>query len=153
MTPANWVTLAGIIVAAAIALIISYMQRKQMRQIELHRTDPTVSLVPPLHPVTHFLKTYGSFLALGIYDLVMLMRQMHETTPVTRQVIFGISLDMAGIVLMITFGVAAFMVERALNVFGKTIDIIRDMNDMTRHIVGKMEKMAEQISQLGKGGN
>lgn len=63
--------------AAAVALIVAHMARKQARQIKLHRIDPSVPLVSPPHVFTRFLKGYGplifsvvvvSFLSYGIYE-------------------------------------------------------------------------------------
>jgi len=47
MAMAAWITAFGIIVGAIVTLSIAYMHRKQMRQIELHRIDPNVPVIPP----------------------------------------------------------------------------------------------------------
>jgi hypothetical protein len=50
------VTAFGVVVAAAVALVVNYQNRKQARQIELFRNDPSVGLMPPPHPWVAFLK-------------------------------------------------------------------------------------------------
>jgi hypothetical protein len=51
-----WVlTSAGIAAAVAVPLIVNYQNRKQARQIELFRKDPSVGLIPPPHPLWVFL--------------------------------------------------------------------------------------------------
>jgi hypothetical protein len=139
MSPAVWVTLFGIIVAAIVTLSVASMQRKQMRQIELHRIDPTIPLVPPPHPFTRFLKTYGYFLGFGTFDLVMFIRDMRQSTPVTRQVVFDIVLDMLAVVLMFgtAFGIAIF--QRAARAAERTIGIMEMMTDKIKKLEGHGE--------------
>ena len=50
------VTGIGIVVAAVVTAIVNYQNRKQARQIELFRKDPSVGLMPPLHPWWAFLR-------------------------------------------------------------------------------------------------
>jgi hypothetical protein len=81
MTAAIWVSLFGIAVAAVVALGIGYMHRKQMRQTELHRVDPTVPLVPPPHPITSFIKHYGIYgwcLAWAVYGVFVLVKEVRR---------------------------------------------------------------------------
>jgi len=51
MTFREWIQVCGVVLAAAVALIVAYLHRRQMRQIEAFRQDPSVGLVPPPHPV------------------------------------------------------------------------------------------------------
>ena len=67
------ISLVGIIVTAVVALAVAYMHRKQMRQLELYRQNPEAGVVPPLNPVTSFLKEFGPsivILSLSIFVLV-----------------------------------------------------------------------------------
>lgn len=60
------VTAVGVVVAAVVALIVNYQNRKQARQIELFRKDPSAGLVPPPHPWLVFLrKNWYHFLYLA----------------------------------------------------------------------------------------
>ena len=52
------ITAAGVVVAAVVALVVNYQNRKQARQIELYRRDPSVGLIPPPHAFMAFLKKY-----------------------------------------------------------------------------------------------
>jgi len=65
----NWmVTTFGIVVAAVVTLIVNYQNRKQARQNELFRKDPSVGLIPPLHPWVAFLQKnwYQAFYFIGM---------------------------------------------------------------------------------------
>jgi hypothetical protein len=44
MTAGNWVAIAALFVTVVVTLLVSYQQRKQMRQIEAFRVDPAVGL-------------------------------------------------------------------------------------------------------------
>lgn len=57
MSIANWIAIFGVAVTGVIPLVIAYMHRKQMRQLELHRLDPNIPVIPP-HGVTVSLKRY-----------------------------------------------------------------------------------------------
>jgi hypothetical protein len=50
------VTAVGIAVAVVVPLIVNYQNRKQARQIELFKKDPSVGLIPPPHPLWVFLR-------------------------------------------------------------------------------------------------
>jgi len=114
-----WISLTAIVVAAVVALSTAYLHRKQMRQIALHRDDPTIPLVPPPHSFTHFFKTYWFYLAFVTYNLASLIWTMRQTTPVTRGVVFDIVTYTFGIVLMIVLGFVNYILDRALEALKK----------------------------------
>jgi hypothetical protein len=92
MTTSLWVSLVVGAVAFAGTQISGYMQRKQMRQNELYRRDPSVGLMPPPHPVTLFLKKnfwQFVFYGLGALDL---FEGFRGPDPPTRTSILNIAL-------------------------------------------------------------
>jgi hypothetical protein len=103
------ISIAGIAVAGAIALIIAYQQRRQMRQIEAHREDPTVPLKPPPSPFWAWSRKYSSFF-LMLIPLLDLYQHSRQNTPVT----VGLVIDIAFQVGMILFLLIMFMFERIL---------------------------------------
>ncbi len=130
MSIAAWITAFGIILGAIVTLSVAYMHRKQMRQIELHRIDPSVPVAPPPHAVTLFLKQRWYLwysLLFGGFDLGMLVRDLGKTTPITRVVVFDIALDMIGVVLMAFMPVLISLLNRAGETASKTIDVLIDM--------------------------
>jgi hypothetical protein len=137
MSPGVWITLFGIIVGAVVTLSVASLHRKQIRQIELHRIDPTIPLVPPPHRYTQFLKTYGYFLGFGTLDIVILIRDMYQATPVTRGVVFDIVLDVLGVASMFGTAFVIAIFQRAARTAEKTIEI--------------MEMMTAKIKQLESG--
>ena len=83
----------SIVVSAIVALIVADQQRRQMRQIELHRADPSVSLKPPPHPAARWLLNNSPYVVWTffiIYDTHLLINQLREQGPVTRGAVFEI---------------------------------------------------------------
>jgi hypothetical protein len=113
MSVAVWISLLTIFVAAGVALANAYMNRKQLRQIELHRADPSIPLVPPPHPVTQVVWRYGYYVAAAAYDTFMLVRDMHATGPLTRGDVAKISLDMISLAAIIALAFASLLTRLA----------------------------------------
>jgi hypothetical protein len=105
MTITSWIALcisaASLIVATVVPLTIAALQRKQMRQIELHRADPSVSLIPPPHPATRFIKRNGIFIVSVIIEIAVLTKEMRQTEPITRWDVFNIALAVAALAYLI----------------------------------------------------
>lgn len=146
MPVAAWIALLGIVVGTVVTLSVAYMQRKQMRQAELHRVDPSVSLVPPPHPITHFIKGYWYFLVFGGFDLAMLIRDLGQTTPITRRVVFDITLDTISLVLMVLLGIVTAILRMA----ARTIGVLEKMTDimgiLTKEAVDKRGSVPPSVS-------
>jgi hypothetical protein len=140
MSVAAWITAFGIVVGAIVTLSVAYLHRKQMRQIELHRADPIVPVTPPPHAVTVFLKQRWYLwysLLFGGFDLGMLITDLNKTTPVTRGVVFDITLGMIGVTLMALMPVAIStfsVLNRAGETASKTIDVLVAMSDRIKKI-------------------
>jgi hypothetical protein len=47
----------AIIVSSTTAMAVAYLHRKQMRQIELYKQNPSVGLTPPPSRLTYFVKS------------------------------------------------------------------------------------------------
>jgi hypothetical protein len=95
MSAAVWISLLTLVVGTTVTLIVAALHRKQMRQIELYRADPTVPLVPPPHPFTKFLRRNARHLVfivnLGL-NLSFLIEHLLSTTALTRAEVFSIAL-------------------------------------------------------------
>jgi len=105
MTSHEWKQVFGIFVAAAITLIVAYSHRKQMRQIEAFRRDPSVGLLPPPLPFVLFLKRRYALLIIVPIGVFNLIYELTRQTPVTRGSVFWIVLAVATIMLGFTVDV------------------------------------------------
>ncbi len=142
MSIAAWITAFGIIVGAIVTLSVAYMHRNQMRQIELHRADPNVPVTPPPHGIILFFKRnfwYWYCLAFGGRDLWLLIRELGKNTPVTREVIFDIALDMTGIFFMILIALLISIMKweaKTTEMVDKMLDVLVGMT----HRINRIEK-------------
>src|SRR6267143_4426305 len=128
----TWLTIgisaASIIVGTITALSIAAMQRKQMRQIELHRADPSVPLVPPLHPVTLFSKRWGVPLINSIIYISLLTHELNRTGPVTREQVFSIAVFTGSLFLQC-------VAVGFLWLSGSILGVISNLTDLTHKAV------------------
>jgi len=120
------------IASVIVALSVAAMQRKQMRQIELHRVNPTVPLVPPPHPVTQFFKVYGAPIFSIILNTGFLIHDLRQTGPITRGQVFSIALDTGAIFSMIVligalllFNITAAVARQTVEMFDRFVNLFR----------------------------
>jgi hypothetical protein len=105
-------TLAGIIISATVALIIADLHRKQMRQIEVFRHDPTQGLHPPPSRFLTLLKTYGPY-AFGVgFGVFLLVGDLADTGPITRLTILQIVFHASFIGLLLILGIFTWGVDQ-----------------------------------------
>jgi hypothetical protein len=134
----------GITVAAAVSLIVAYLHRKQMRQIEIFRKDPSAGLKPSPHPLLLFLKRKRLMLLTCGSSLVVLASEMTRQTPFTRMSALFISLGVAGFLSGLLMGLLdrlLTLLEKMSAAFGKQTDNIGQM----------IEVMHQHSELLGQG--
>ena len=111
MSTSVWISILTLAVGSTITLIVAAMHRRQMRQIELHRSDPSVPLKPPPHPLTQFLArnaNLGVFLVTSGTNLTFLVRHLYNTDSLTRTEVFAIAVFTGGLY----FSLAMFLMTR-----------------------------------------
>lgn len=118
MNLGNWITVAAIVVGAIVSLIVAYLHRKQMRQVEAFRRDPSVGLVPP-NPILNFLRIYWASLWTGAYGVFLLIREFRDHGPVTRGSVLNIVLG----VNFIIFAFVTYILDRIYEKTKKTFSI------------------------------
>jgi hypothetical protein len=112
------ISIAGILVAALVALAIAHMQRKQIRQVELYRQNPEVGLKPPLHPITRFVVNYG---LVAICPVLSLIYEFSLSRPVTRLDVLNIATNVSVLVTWSLLSVVHFLVSGAMKDILKTM--------------------------------
>jgi hypothetical protein len=118
-TPA-WITIAGLIVGAIVTLTVAALHRKQMRQIELHRADPSVPLIPPPHPTTRFFKRHGPpIMNIGM-GIVFLVQELRQTGPITRGQVFLIAFYTASLYFWVLVDVLIMLFYSAIKIASET---------------------------------
>lgn len=123
MTLTQLITVLGIFTSAAVALIVAYLHRRQMRQIELYKSDPTFGLTPkPSRLTTFVMSRWDSIFAFG-GPILILMSEFSRDAPITRLTIFNISISLAlllgNLILALVFKLQKRNSERIAEVLGK----------------------------------
>jgi len=82
-------------------VITPYMQRRQMRQIERHREDPSAPLVPPRHPFVALLMSNAFSILTTVVFVLILVAEWMRTALVDRSDVFAIAAAMVGLVFVV----------------------------------------------------
>lgn len=102
MTINHIIALIGMALSAFVALIVAYLHRKQIRQIELYKEDPSVGLVPPPGKLTAFIKgNWDNIFAYG-GPIYIIASEILKDSPVTRLTVLLIAFNAALLMLNIT---------------------------------------------------
>ena len=80
----------AIVIPSVTALCIAHMHRKQMRQNEARRLDPTLPVKPPPSPIWRWMLKYLNVI-LAVLPVSNLIIHFFESGPITRMTIFSIS--------------------------------------------------------------
>lgn len=100
----------GILVAATVALIVGYLQRKQMRQIEAYRQNPALGLIPAPHPVTAFVRRHKYLVLISGGGVVLVVLGFLAPGPMTRLGVLSIAFGASGIISGLLFDLIASLV-------------------------------------------
>jgi hypothetical protein len=132
------ISIATLVVGTLVPLSIAALHRKQMRQIELHRSDPTVPLVPPAHPITRFLKIHGvPLICIGL-NLGFLIHDVRQTGPITRSQVSSIAFGTAAVLGLVLMEVWGFMLREIIKLMDRQMDMQADALLRLNHIVDRL---------------
>ncbi len=134
MSNIAWISIAAIIVSTVVSLTIAALHRKQMRQIELRRLDPSVPVIPPPYPATRFIQrnwVNGVFIVSVIVEVSILTHLMLQTGPITRGYILNIALGTASLAYVILMRSIVQTTDEITNIYvliNKLIDVVAAHN-------------------------
>jgi uncharacterized membrane protein len=132
------ISIASIIVATVVPLTIAALHRKQMRQIEQHRENPSVPLIPPPSPATRFFQRNGFFIISLIVEVAILIWLLLRTGPITRGDIFNIALTTAAL--------AYILIMRSITQTSEQIyDYILKIYDLINKVLGVINVQTQTI--------
>jgi len=157
MSTAVWLSLITLAVTSAVALIIAAMHRKQMRQIELHRVDESVPLVPPPNAFTKFLQRNFRHINLAVnaaLNIAFLAEHVRSTTPLTKGEVVAIAFFMNGVFLSLVLYMLSWTIEmtsKAIDGCRGVIDILSDqigqIIDVLKNQTGVVGDLAERVGK------
>lgn len=143
MTEARWAILitTSIGCAAIVANLYSnWATRRQMRQNEQHREDPTIPLMPPPTAFTHFMRAYGFYL-LGVFaGLVNVGLQFLLPPPVSLGQVVTIAYSVGCIVFISALQYDLASLKRQ----DKTIDVIGNVFNIMESHTKRLKKLEDR---------
>jgi hypothetical protein len=141
MTVTHIIMLVGIALSALVALVVASQQRKQMRQVELYKQDPSVGLVPPRSAVTRFIQSKWD-VVLGFGGPILnLFFVFIMDTPLTRLSVLVISLSVALLLVNIVMTLVFRMVDRMSRLTSDLTTIVKDHFEITKSHSRILENM------------
>lgn len=136
MTFTNFLAIIAMVVSAGVAHHVAYMHRRQIRQIELFKRDPTVGIMPPPSALNRSLKSRWDYIFGISGPLLILYFEFRSDEPITRFSVFTISacvvLIAVNFVMLSVFRVQRRLInimaiqERHLELTARSIDLIRN---------------------------
>ena len=105
------ISVFGILIAGAVAFIVAYLQRKQMRQIEAYRQNPTVGLVPPPHSVTAFVRSHKYLVLVSGGGAILVLLGFLNPGPISRTTVLTIALGASGFISGFLFDLVGSVVR------------------------------------------
>ena len=131
MSTSELIALAAVAVPSGTALLVAYWHRKQMRQNEEFRRDPSVGLHPPPSRFWAFLKLHRLMLVGVGLPALALTCELSLTGPITRWTVLAI----AGNVAAMLYTLVVHDIRRILQLFQVMIDIqARQLGIQDRHL-------------------
>jgi hypothetical protein len=127
MTINNWLTILAIVAGATVSLIVAHLHRKQMRQIELRRVDPSLPVTPPPSAITRFITNHGFLIfSIGV-DITAVIYQLRKTGPVTRGEVFVIVFATAALAYTLAAEDARRSDARIYLTIDRVVDFLREI--------------------------
>ena len=123
MTLVEIIAVAAIVVPALTAVLNAYWNRKQLRQIEAYKQDPSVGLIPPPSALRRLVTSRWRVLLMAGLPALSIALQLWLKVPVTLWTVVLISVNVASIV-------AAFLLE-----------LLEKVSDVIGHMVALQEDM------------
>jgi hypothetical protein len=134
MSVTVWTTLVVGVLAIAGNLLSGYLTRKQMRQNELFRQDPSVGLIPPPHPLRARLWEHRLLIWNSGCSVYFLIQGFRAQEPLTRISVLNISMG----VCLFYFAISSHLQDRTLSVVSSVVDLqgksLRDIFSLLERI-------------------
>ena len=132
MSSNQLIAIVAVVVSSTTALLVAYWQRKQARQVEAFRRDPSVGLIPPPSPIWVAFKRHWLLIPTVGFPAAILLQMLRDTQPITRGTIAGIALCISSIIYALladSIRVLMRVIEAMVNVQGRQIGLTRNLID------------------------
>jgi hypothetical protein len=146
MSVVQALAVATIIVPASTAFLVAYWHRKQLRQIEAYRLDPSVGLTPPPSALWKFVTSRRRLLALAGIPVVIIALAFYFRMPVTLTTVLLVAFNVASIAVALLLDV----IEGIVRVLGRVVEALATQTETQAKHVVLTAKVAD-IALLTKG--
>jgi hypothetical protein len=152
MTLNQLIATVAVVIPCATAFLVGYWHRKQLRQIELARRDPSVSVLPPPSPPVAFFKRYrGLIVGVGM-PVLSLASLMAMNYPAINGFAALIGLNVACILINLQSYSELQLLKLMLKHFTVTEHVSRTL-DTQRRQTEAMETRLAELEKLAKDGS
>jgi hypothetical protein len=142
MSTAVWVSVVVGSMALAGNLVNGYLQRKQMRQNELFRQDPSAGLIPPRHPLWVHLWKYRTLYWNGAWSaFLVIIGFLLPRGPMTRGSVVNIS---SGVCLFY-YGLISYTRDKIVSVLENHRDMAEAHDKILAITVGNVDTLAKTV--------
>lgn len=120
------VPLVVAVIGASTALLIAYWHRKQMRQIEAHKLDQSVGLMPPPSAAWQFFGKHwylGFCIICTIWNLRRLAIDLNSTLPLTRGDVLSIASSFSATLVIWLSYLAITIIEFLRGIVNSLLDV------------------------------
>jgi hypothetical protein len=142
----HYITVFGICAAAVTALVVAYMQRRQIRQIEAYKKDPSVGLVPPPNPLRAFVRRHYLFIA-GVGNAIALFFEVLSPAAITRFTVLTIALNLAVALACIILWLLAQTDKHLLNLY-KFVGDMAELLEMNTRVTQQQVHTVNEARKL-----
>ena len=143
MSPNQWIALTSIVVTSGTAFLIGYWHRKQMRQIEEFRRDPSAGLRLPPSRLWVLVKSYGPPLGLFGCPAYLLVAALVQKGPITRWTVFQVAYSIAAIM----FGIILLLLMRIQEVFDLHFELFDRHSELAEKHISITKAIVETTAQ------
>ena len=145
MTTALWISLVVGAMAFVGNLVSGYLQRKQMRQLELYRQDPSVGLVPLPHPFTLLLQKYRLAICNTGIAAFFLVSGFRSQEPMTRLSVLNIAVGIGFLFLALTTKMTADL----YHFLGRLVGVLEGHSKELAALIGTTGIIADHLKARG----
>ena len=142
MTFGQALAVAAIIVPGFTAFLVAYWHRKQIRQIEAYRQDPSVGLTPPPSPLWKFVTSRWKLLLLAGVPALLITLYFYLKVPVTLSTVLFIALNVTTIVAAVLLEI----IEGMTKIIGQLVELQGRHVQITEKVVSVIRPEGERPS-------
>lgn len=143
------ISIGAIVVGSGTAFSVAHLHRKQLRQNEAFRQDPSIGLIPPPGPVLAFYRKYQS-LILGIaLPTGALVLNLFDPSPITRTTIVLMAATVSVSLMNGLVWYQKLSVDNTLRMFHVQLELLKAQSEAIKthsELIAELTSLLELLS-------